>query len=276
MDDTASSSPPPSTPAAPASAPETAPETAPAGGPPPDPCAGLDYQGMLQQHDIRGMDAGELATIYGPAHEVVSEVVPGLRSFFEEIEQGGVPIGNDPGVMRALGSYGQEFRSLKRDEAALTTEIRALATELGLPVPATPKVTPLQIGQGLREAVQRMLDMHVRESGTQRLVKELRKDPGFTAELNRLAQEVHARSQRIHALAKQRDTLLAKREAPATTKAFKGGRKSNDQLDAEITEEREAYWQRDREGKLSPDEKARRLRTLETLYKSRFGGGDAA
>jgi hypothetical protein len=143
----------------PPTAPSTAPSTpsptspspnasAPSPAPPSDPYAGLDYAGMIQEHDIRGIDAGELATVYGPAHEVVNELVPGLRGFFDDIEQAGTPIGNDPGLIRALGSYGQAYRGLKRDEQTLAADVRRLAAASGVPVPPPPRVAPMQIGQG--------------------------------------------------------------------------------------------------------------------------------
>jgi hypothetical protein len=64
-------------------------------------------------------------------------------------------------------------------------------------------------------------------------------------------------------------------EQPGTVKVLPTGqRASNDQLDATIDETRRALVEADKQGRRG--EKERHLRTLERLYKSRYGGGDAA
>jgi hypothetical protein len=262
-------------PSPPSSAPPGAPAPAPATGapqspaaPPADPYRDLDYQAMIEQHDMRGMDAAELSHVFGPAHEAITEVAPNLRAVFE-----GSHAGNDPGLIRSLASYGQTYRSMKADEQALTAEVRQLARDLGVPAPPLPRPTPLEYGQGLREAVQRLVNAHVGESATQRLVAELRRDPDFEAGLSRLAQEDHARRQRLLALTAQRDDLRAQADAPSATRELPdGSRLSNAELDILLQELGHQLHVADREN--SPMATPLKQRYM-MLQRIRFGG-DAA
>jgi hypothetical protein len=270
------SSPPGIPPAGEPAAPPT-PAPAPAPAPAQDPYAGLNYEALREQHGISGMTAGELAQVFPAAHEVVSELVPGLRAVLDQVEAAGMPLGNSPGMLRSLASYGEAYRGLKRDEQHLTAEIHALATELGVPVPAAPKVAPLQVGQGLRQAVSRMLRAHIADTATEGLIRELRKDSAFESQLARLAQEVHTRRQRVEALAAQREELRARLEQPETLRMVEGRRVRNADLSIEYEQTRREWREAERAGHISL---AAALKDkLAALQRRRLGGdygGDAA
>jgi hypothetical protein len=220
------------------------------------------------------MEPGAFRHYFPAAREVLHQVAPAFVPVLEGVEIGGRPLGDDPQVIEAFGRFSLDRRHDRQELDRLRQQDAALAGQLGERPSPPPRIPELR-GERLQDAIAHLLDRYFPSTAMRGALDYLGKDPDLIRGLSQLAQDEYRRQQESQYYGQRVQARQAQREQPGTIKTLPTGqRASNDQLDAAIDETRRALYEADAQGRRG--EKERHLRTLEGLYKARYGGGDAA
>jgi hypothetical protein len=254
--------------------PETSSSTPPAPGPPPDPYA-PDWSAEDWHEAAKGieMEPGAFRELFPPAREAL-QVAPDLVPLLESEELGGRALGDAPHMIEAFGRFSLDRRQDRQQVDRLRQQDAMLAQQLGQRPSPPPRVAELR-GERLQTAIAHLLDRYLPSTAVRNALGYLESDAQLLKGLAQLAQDQYRRQQESQYYGEAVERRRGQLEQPGTVKVLPGGqRASNDQLDAAIDETRRALVEADKLGRHG--ERERHLRTLERLYKSRYGGGDAA
>jgi hypothetical protein len=254
--------------------PEASSPTPPAPSPPPDPYdPGWTAEQWGEIAGNMGMEVDHLRDYFPPAREAL-RAAPDLIPLLEAEEIGGRPLGDHPQIIEAFGRYSLDRRQDRQELDRLRQQDAMLAQQLGERPTPPPPIAALR-GEALQRQIVQLLDRYFPSTSMRGALDHLGSDPQLLKGLTQLVQDAYRRQQESRHYGQAVERRRGRLEQPGTVRVLAGGqRASNDQLDASIDEARRALVEADKQGRRG--EKERHLRTLERLYKSRYGGGDAA
>jgi hypothetical protein len=223
---------------------------------PQDPYAGyahLDYDAMLQEHPVDGMDVRELKTVFGPAHAAISQF--GAAGLAEALE--GYGAGSDGNVIRGLAAFHRDYQSLIREAGQVNATIAEQARLLGERGPRIADVPPLT-GRALEGKVAELLDRYLPATVSRKSLEAsgFFRDTAVRRTLINMAQETHRLQQALLAAGDVQRDMKARWDAPDALRTLPDGRRyTKAELQASYGELMQQFMQADRAGDLSKKER---------------------
>jgi hypothetical protein len=226
----------------------------PAGAP--DPYAGyanLDYEALLQEHPIEGMDVKELGSVFPAAHRAIAEFgAPSLEAVLEL-----TAAGDDPNLMRGLAAFHRDYQSLIGEARKANAEIREMSAQLGEREPRIADVPPLT-GQALEAKIGELISRYLPATGSRKGLEALGffRDPAVRKTLTAMAQETHRLQSALQTASGLRRQMQDRWDAPTTLKTLPDGRRyTRQELQDSYSELMQRFMEADKRGDLLAKER---------------------
>jgi hypothetical protein len=227
--------------------------------------ANLDYEELLQEFPIEGMDVKELSSVYGPARESMARF--GTPGFADALEVSGA--GNDAGILRGLAAISQDFQGLLKSAREMNSSYKGLSQQLGQRVQ---EINPPPLtGEALQRETIKFLEYYFPASSAQAYARSLAQEPAAMQTITRAVQEFHRLERALHQAGSQQQQLEAQRESPSALRTMPDGRRFTvEDLDLES----DRLWGLRHAASRAHDlNEVKRLDALITrVGKARFGG----
>jgi hypothetical protein len=228
--------------------------------------SGIDYDELLAEFPVDGMDSKELATVYGPARETIRRF--GAAGLSEALE--GYGAGNDAHVLRGLAAFGRDYQSLVGEARRANAEIAEQARQLGEREPRIGDVAPLS-GRALEAKIAELLERYLPASGSRQGLEALGffRDAAVRHTLTQMAQETHRLQTALEAASGLRRQMQERWDSPSALRELPDGRQyTRAELQASYGELMQQFMDADRRNDLGAKERLKQQ--LEKVGKAAF------
>jgi hypothetical protein len=234
-----------------------------------DPYAGyttLDYDAMLQEHPVDGMDVKELGAVFPAAHRAISQFgAPGLSEALE-----GYGAGSDANVIRGLAAFHRDYQSLIREARQVNAQIAEQARLLGERGPRIADAPPLT-GRALEAKVAELVERYLPATVSRKSLEAAGffRDAAVRRTLINMAQETHRLQQALLTAGDVQQQMKERWDSPSSLRELPDGRRfTKAELEVSYGELMQQFMQADRAGDLAA--KARLKMQLEKVGKAAF------